>query len=1130
MDGFGAQRLFARGGWALAAVTMALVAFAVPGAQGAERVLDPVLSLVGGCSGKVEALDPVEDPGCPTTPPATSNHPAALFAVPQAVTTDFYGNIYVSNFGKQANGSQGRIDIFDPEGVFISELKVGAPMSMAVDSKGNLYLVREIISEGTSRRLFRYAPTTYEPAAGNIQYGEATASLEQPGSTPGSLYTGLSINQADDHLFANYGGGEGVIEYSSAAGSNAIVGRSITPGSGPHGIGVAVDASRDRLYASAGFGFSPVRIDIFDLNQPEGASPEVAYKKVGSIPGTAVPEGRFGDELSIAVDEGTGHVFALDIEANRVYEFDAAGTYLATLEHGFTVTFGAELGVDNGPSSPNGALSTKGRYLYVPSGKGSATGHSYAFEESDTRAPVVKSTSTAGISENEAELQTSVNPGNLTTSYTFEITTEEDFEAEEFNGATVAGSGKLQPGNLDDEAFAVAAGLEPGTAYRFRIVASNEKGSDELQGTFSTYPSEPVETEPCGNKGLRAGFSALLPDCRAYELVTPADTNGRAPVGEGRETGTFFTREVSPDGSKIPFRVEGGSLPGIGGTGSYQGDPFVSSRGPGGWSTASIGPTGEEAASVIPGGTSADRGYSFFTAERAGSAVIEGKSTSYLRFPDGHAELLGAGSVGTDYEAAGFFISEGGSHVIFGTGAGTGEITAVQLEPNAAPSGTRAIYDRTPDGTLHVVSLMAADTPLSAGEGAEYQGTSLDGRGVAFTVSSKGLFLRYQNSETFEIGKDVKFAGLTERGNFVFYMKDGRLWRFDALTGERVPFSSGVVTPVNVASDASAAYFVSTAKLTTEANPNGALAKAGKQNLYLSREGAIKFVGAVTERDVAGEQLGTGQQVDGLGLWLNLLQAPGPGRFGADPSRVSPDGSALLFQSRAPLAGYDPDGHAMVYRYSEAGELQCLSCIPTGAAATADATLQSEQREGFALFNTLTWIQNLRPDGRRAIFQSLEALVPGDTDGRQDVYEWEDEGVGSCTRPEGCLFLVSSGHSSRNDYLWAVSESGDDIFLLSSDRLLPADLDETPSIYDARVGGGFSEPTSAECQGEGCRPQMSPTPALPAIQTPVQGSGDNVKPNKPRNCGKGKRKVTRGGKVRCVKKHRAGSNQKGAHK
>jgi hypothetical protein len=222
-----------------------------------------------------------------------------------------------------------------------------------------------------------------------------------------------------------------------------------------------------------------------------------------------------------------------------------------------------------------------------------------------------------------------------------------------------------------------------------------------------------------------------------------------------------------------------------------------------------------------------------------------------------------------------------------------------------------------------------------------------------------------------------------------------------------------------------------------------------------------------------------------------------------------------------------------VYRFDSAGgSLDCLSCNPTGAPATEDAKLQSANREGFALFFALAWLQNLRADGQRAFFESSEALVPADTDNLQDIYEWEAKGVGSCASSDGCLYLISSGHSARNEYLYAVSESGDDVFFLSSDLLLPVDQDETPSIYDARVGGGFPEPVEAECQGEGCRPQMTPPPPMPPAQTQTSGPGDNVKPLR---CGKGKRKVKRNGRVRCVKKkkkhsHRAGSNQNGGGK
>ena len=1111
------------------------------GAAEAERKLDPLLSLIGGCAGKAEPLDPVEDPGCPTTPPASAHPPAGIFAVPEAVTTDFYGNIYVSNFGKVSNGSQGRIDIFDPNGVFISELAIAAPTSIAVDSKGNLFVIAERGSAPTQRVLFRYAPSEYEPALGKIAYGEPPVTLEQPGTSAASLFSGLAIDVANDHLFANYGAA-GLIEYNAADAGNSIVRITSMPGY-PYGVGVAVDVAHSKIYAAA----ADSRIDIFDLSKTVGTPPSDEYELIGSIEGSEVPAGKFGGHLSVAVDEGTGHVFVLDGFTNVVYEFDADGSYLGTIEHSFEVPNGekaAWIGVDNGPSSPNGKLSSeKGRYLYVPSGK-TGTGHSFAFFESRQGPPEIKSVSTAGISEDEAELQGVVSPGNLQTEFTFEYLTQQRYDEEGgFSGATVLPSGQLAAGNLDVEASAAAGGLEPGTRYRFRLTVSNAEGSDAMEGVFSTYPSTPVDSGSCENDLLRSGLSALLPDCRAYELVTPADTNGRAPLGVGHEIGNFTSHQVSPTGDALYFRVEGGTLPGTG-IGSYLGDPFLAKRGPSGWSTTFSGPKGSEAAQITPGWASPDQTYSFWTAETMGTALIDGKSTSYLRFPDGHSEVLGQGSIGIDQHAAGLLISQGAQHVLFATGyGGATSDEAVQIEPDAAPpteeekdgsivkKGTRAIYDRTADGVVHVVSMQPGNVPFAAGESVLPVGFSLDGKGVAFSLDDT-LYLRYDNTETFEIGEGVEFAGLAEGGNLLFYLEGGRLWRFDALTGQRTAFSEGPVVPVNIAANGAAAYLVSTDVLTGDPGPKGAIAEAGKENLYLSKEGAIAFVGIVTERDVVGTK-GATEQVDGLGLWADAANSPTSGRFAIDPSRTNPDGTVMVFQSRAELTGYDSGGHVEIYRYdSGSSQIQCLSCNPLETTAIADASFQSESREGFGLFYPQAWIQNLRPDGKRAFFQSMEALVPGDTDGRQDVYEWEDQGVGSCTRSEGCVYLVSSGHSSRNDYLWAVSESGNDAFFLSADLLLPIDQDETPSIYDARVGGGFPEPAQAECQGEGCRPHLDTAPEMPAPQTPIHGSGDNFKPRH-HHCPKGKRKVKRGGKVRCVKrhkKHRAGSGRKGGRR
>lgn len=1045
------------------------------------HVFDPLLSLTGDCS--TSSLDLIADPGCPDPP-----HPGA-FARPRAVATDFYGNIYVASIGKDPLGSEGRIDVFDSDGSFITQvLDSSGPMTIAIDSKGTLY-VNNLLQ---GKKLVRYIPSLYSPAAGEIAYENAPVSVVT--NDPAEVIS-LEINATNDHLFAHHG--SHIVEYASAPDGNTVVEDPVGEVSDAQGRALAIDVAHGRIYA----GNAGNVINVFKLAPP--------HELLDTIEDSAVPAGKFIGPLTIAVDEGTGHLFIYDQEANKVYELSENGEYESTIEHGFQFIRGSQVGVDNGPFSPNGALNETGRYVFVPSHP-NGVGHSFAFGPSSTCPPSIESVSLGGVTEDEAELQGMIDPCGLETTYTFEIV-----------GGSVVENGQLAASKGGIQLSAAVDGLAPGTEYRFRVVAANDEGSDEEERRFSTYPSDPLA--PCPNDAFRTGFSALLSDCRAYELVTPPDTNARSPrIGQ---LGTYFTTRVtSPLGDKVSFQIEGGSIPGTQATGSLAGDPYLATRGLAGWSTSYTGPTADESPELLPGSTSPDQAFSFWsTAGGSGTAAVEGDETSYIRYPDGHSELVGRGSLGTDPRAVGRLISDGGGHIVFVTGSTSGT-TAVQLEPNAPPDGTRAIYDRTSDEFTHVVSLLPGDDTPKAGEDAIYEGASLDGRGIAFSIGGT-LYLRYENTETFKIGEGVTFAGVAEGGR-VFYVKAGQLQRFDAESGSITPFnSSGTVTPVNISSDGSVAYFISPNVITKAANPNGAKAAAAAQNLYLSEEGAISFVGTVTKRDVEGEFTG-GKWIDGLGLWTEAVSsaAGAPGSLARVPARTTPDGGVLLFQSRSALAGYDPEGHTQVYRYDSVAEtLRCLSCNPTGAAATGEASLQSlglllGDPEPLSLYAP---VPNLRADGRRAFFQSTEALVPGDTDELQDVYEWEDQGVGSCSRTGGCIYLITSGHSSRNDYLYGVSDSGDDVFFRTSDLLLPLDSDETPSIYDARVGGGFPSPQSGSCEGEACHLPLPPAPGLSTPQTSPPGSAQI-----PRRCRKGQRKVKRQGKIRCVTKHRRHRSQK----
>lgn len=1113
-----------RGIVGLCVLVLALTIGGVSTAYAAKSyTLEPTRTLIGEC-GKTTKLDPVEDPGCPE-----GKHPSKAFKIPLGNTVDFYGDIYVSSFGKEsANGKEGRIDIFNPEGFFLTELSAPVgPKDIAVDSKGNLYVFAKLTEEG-SGKVLRYEPSApYEPEVGKIEYGKAPVTVIE---ISGAFFDSIAINPSNDHLFLKKA--SSITEFKSAVEGNGVAEEGIGSGEleGLDGQGLAIDAAHGLIYAA-----SLEKVKVLKLAPP--------HNVLQTIESSDLPEeGKLTESTSVAADESTGNFFIFDGTPERtIYEFTEEGA--TTVVKGLERLEG-EVAIDNGPFSLNSGFNSEAKagYLFATDIE-EKLGINYAFEPPNPPcSPEIESISFANVTQEDAELRATINPCRGETEYVFEYASQESFEEEEFAGATVAGEGKIPAGTVGVPVFAPAAGLSPETIYHFRVVATNEATNEgppvEADDEFTTFPAFGGFSS-CLNDATRTGASALLPDCRAYEIVTPPNTNARAPRGIGKTAGIYFaTREASPAGDKVSFITEGGSIPGLEGTGSLSGDAYLATRGKGGWGTASAGPTGAEAVTPLIGSTSPDQGYSFWGSNSEGPAAIEGKNTTYLRYPDGHSDLLGRGSEeSTDPLVVGQLIAENGAHVIFSG--------SVKLEPNAPPDGTVAIYDRTIDQETgeeetHVVSLLPeSETPL-AGKSADYKGASLDGKGVAFTIDKK-LYLRFDNQETYEIGENVTFEGVAEGGARIFYLKGGDLFAFDVKAEEAIQFTeAGNVTPVNVAAEGTAAYFVSPSALTgEEENPNGAKAQATEQNLYLSREGTISFVGIVTKRDVEGE-FGETEQTGGLGLWALAVGASGsPGTFAKDPSRTTPDGGAMLFESRADLAGYDPEGHAEIYRYDSTGEeLECLSCNLTQAPATSDASLQSilEVQGGPEPLNSLVLVNNLRADGQRAFFQSTEALVPGDTDGLQDVYEWEAQGVGSCERPEGCIYLISSGRSNRIDYLYAVSDSGDDVFFRSSDLLVPADTEDTPSIYDARVGGGFAEEPEG-CQiDQDCGGSVTPPPSLGAPASEALGPPDNFTP--PKKCPKGKHKVTKNGKTICVKKnqkkhhkrHRAGSKKKGAGK
>ena len=164
------------------------------------------------------------------------------------------------------------------------------------------------------------------------------------------------------------------------------------------------------------------------------------------------------------------------------------------------------------------------------------------------------------------------------------------------------------------------AGLQPATTYHFRFVAQScfefageecidlggpvygpdpdGEGPQEaspaegLEGSFTTYPLPGAPKADCPNQAMRSGASASLPDCRAYELVSPVD----------KDNGDV---EVLPSSdSSLPARLDQASAGGDSVTySSYRAfadpasSPYVSQylarRSGAGWSSEAISPPRE---------------------------------------------------------------------------------------------------------------------------------------------------------------------------------------------------------------------------------------------------------------------------------------------------------------------------------------------------------------------------------------------------------------------------------------------------------------------------------------------------------------------------------------------------------
>jgi hypothetical protein len=293
---------------------------------------------------------------------------------------------------------------------------------------------------------------------------------------------------------------------------------------------------------------------------------------------------------------------------------------------------------------------------------------------------------------------------------------------------------------------------------------------------------------------------------------------------------------------------------------------------------------------------------------------------------------------------------------------------------------------------------------------------------------------------------------------------------------------------IGASEDGEYVYFVADGVLADE-NVEQRAPTRGDPNLYEWHDGVTTFIATLAPEDNFVRGSGGGGGV--YGDWQSGL--------GYRTAEVAADGRGVVFMSHQSLTGYDNVGQSgpmeEVFVY-DTGRLVCASCSPSGEPLTFTA---SDAPAAFLPANASDtyqprWISDERPGGGeqehgiRVFFDSSESLVSAATDDRQNVYEWEQDGVGSCQSGGGCVYLLSGGTSGDYSYLIDASASGDDVFINTRAQLAPQDQDENFNVFDVRVGG--VQPASAPaCSETGCQGVPS---APPLFATPPSATFNGV--------------------------------------
>lgn len=1039
------------------------------------------------------------------------------------------GDLYASGFAYYFAG--GSIGKFDGSGSVVAPSPFGEGSEMDTGTavnpvNGHVYVLENAFSFETFT--FEQKVVVYDPAD-----GERLSSFAVPGPSGFGIASLMTVQIASDaagHVYVPIVPLNEVQEYSE---SGTLLGT--FSGSGAEALnepsGVAVDSSGDVWVADRG----NERIEEF-------SSTGAFVREIKDAPGVR----------ALALD-GSGDVLAsmynsaqscgeLRPPCDHVVEYSPTGALLADVGAG---DIGHSEFEENGKVSNDVAVNDTSGQVYVTD---MARGLVWVFVPPS--APVIQSEVALQVTNSTVSLGARVNPGGIDASYRFEYGT-----STAYGQSAPFPEGDAGTGFTPRTVWASAFGLQPGTTYHYRVVVNNELGT--VYGMDQTFTTQSARAA-CPNESSRVGFSAGLPDCRAYELVTPPNKASAQPAALFGNEPELNIDHATSDGNGLSYYALD-VLP-VSGP-SSAGEQYLATRGPEGWSSENVvPPLNYYGPFCPPNGASAEA----FSSDLSHAIVMYGGNQVAGEGRGEGGEALGGGCEGQTELVSGepkdvenLFVRDnvGRSYQLvdvvpdgvtpgnaYFEGA-SADLSRVIFADRArlvgdAPANTRNLYEWSGGGVVRLATRLPDGSPVAGSLAAGWVGRprviSADGTRFFFTANG-GLYARIDGSSTVQLdasqagggGGGGRFQDASVDGSQVFFTDDAsagltsdtvagsgaNLYRYDLTTGELSDLTpggaAGVLGVAGVSGDGSYVYFAADSALPGASGPGGSNPVAGQANLYVWHAGTVTFI-----------HTDEGTEFAITCVW----------EAGRRCGRVSTSGRFFAFESLDSLTGYDNsdastgfhDPEVYLYDASE-GSLVCASCNPSGEAPAGGAEIKL--RDGEAPRNL--------SDSGRLVFETRDALLPSDTNGQLDVYEFED----------GQLSLISTGTSAQETNFVDASPSGDDIFLREYQKLVPQDKqEEAISLYDARVDGGF--PTLASppacTTAESCRSAPVPQPSIFGAAPSATFSGvGNLAPAKakakPRRKKPRKRNVCRRirnkhKRARCLarrRKHRKAKSHKG---